>query len=294
LACDYQDFEIIVIDQSSNDDTKNTVDEFLKDTRIRYFRTDTPGLGRARTYGIAVARSEYCCFTDDDCEVSADWLGTMAKVLSENPRAAAAYCSVIAGPHDATKGFVPAYIPTHETVVANIPGKCKARGIGAGLSVRKSISDRIGGFDATLGAGSRFFSCEDGDFSVRALLAGYQIVETNKTSVLHHGFRTFEQGRKLSERDWFGIGSSYSKPLKAGRFNFAIVPLYEFFVVAMWPPINDLFHLRRPRGLTRPIFFLKGFFTCLTYPVDKKTLLFGFKQFSLSDESNRVQLNETV
>ena len=68
----FQDFEIIVIDDASNDDTP-TMMETLSDTRIRYLRQGSKkGQGATRNAGIREARGEYIALLDDDDE----WLPT--------------------------------------------------------------------------------------------------------------------------------------------------------------------------------------------------------------------------
>jgi len=53
-----------------------------------------------------------------------------------------------------------------------------------------------------------------------------------------------------------------------------IVPAWEFPAHALWPPLSDLLHGRRPRGYSRIVGFLRGFAQGLATPVDKDTLLF--------------------
>ena len=68
----FQDFEIIVVDDASNDDTP-TMMETLPDTRIRYLRQGSKkGQGATRNAGILEARGEYIALLDDDDE----WLPT--------------------------------------------------------------------------------------------------------------------------------------------------------------------------------------------------------------------------
>jgi len=43
---------------------------------------------------------------------------------------------------------------------------------------------------------------------------------------------------------------------------------------AIWPPISDALHLRKPRGVGRIIAFLEGFGSGLRTRVDKATLRF--------------------
>ena len=66
----YQDFEIIVVDDGSTDDTEEVIKEFQEqDKRIRYIRHEkNKGGSAARDTGIKAARGEYIAFQDSDDE----------------------------------------------------------------------------------------------------------------------------------------------------------------------------------------------------------------------------------
>jgi hypothetical protein len=51
-------------------------------------------------------------------------------------------------------------------------------------------------------------------------------------------------------------------------------PAYEFIKYALWPPIWDLLHLRKPREITRITAFVTGFIEGLHAPLDKATMIF--------------------
>ncbi len=274
LANTHPNFEIVVVDQSTDSETAQALTPFLHDERLRYVPQAAQGLGRARNLGLTEARGEIVAMTDDDCEVPPHWLETMAAVFEDHPQVAVAFCNVDPVPYDRTAGFIPAYQRSGDKMLLSSRDKCTARGIGAGIAVRRSVVLSLGGFDAMLGAGGGFHGCEDGDMAVRALLRGYGVYETDAVSVQHAGFRTWEEGRSMARRDFFGIGAAYAKPLKCGYWRFVVVPAYEFGCHALWPPISDLLHLRRPRGLGRIGAFLKGFVRGWQTPVDPQTLLF--------------------
>lgn len=69
------DFEVIVIDNGSTDNTFDIVDSFK--TKIRslcYFLEPEPGLHIGRHKGLVEARSDLLVYADDDIEASPTWL----------------------------------------------------------------------------------------------------------------------------------------------------------------------------------------------------------------------------
>ncbi|MEW6170798.1 MAG: glycosyltransferase [Candidatus Omnitrophota bacterium] len=64
LAQTYEDFEIIVIDDGSTDNTEDTINKY--NGKIRYFYQENKGTAAARNFGISKARGEYIAFLDDD------------------------------------------------------------------------------------------------------------------------------------------------------------------------------------------------------------------------------------
>jgi glycosyltransferase involved in cell wall biosynthesis len=269
------DFELIVVDQSTDDRVAEAMARFLPDERVRYLRSDTVGVSRARNLGLAAARTAVVAFTDDDVTVPRDWLATTGRLFDEHERVVVAFYNVRAAPHDAAKGFIPAYLRPGTHVVTGVLAKCAAKGIGAGLSVRRQPVLDLGGFDGLLGPGARFPSCEDGDMALRALLAGWEVLETDAVTVTHDGFRTWEEGKALTKRDWYGIGAAYAKPIRAGKLATVVVVAYEGIWRAVLLPFAPLLRMKRPQGLRRGWYFWRGFARALTMPVDRRSLLFA-------------------
>jgi glycosyltransferase involved in cell wall biosynthesis len=66
LAQTFQDFEIIVVDNESADDTEAVIKAY-NDKRIRYFKNQNNGVVAVnRNYGITKAQGHYIAFCDDD------------------------------------------------------------------------------------------------------------------------------------------------------------------------------------------------------------------------------------
>ncbi len=69
------DYEILVVDNNSTDDTRQVVQSFVeRDPHFRYIFEQRQGLSYARNAGIAAARSDLMVFCDDDVEVSPTWV----------------------------------------------------------------------------------------------------------------------------------------------------------------------------------------------------------------------------
>ena len=268
LANTHPSFEVILIDQSPNQETELAVQQFLHDPRFNYHHTTSVGTGVSRNLGVQIARGTVVAFTDDDCTVPTNWLETMATIFDQHPRVAVVFCNVEAVIYDTSKGFVPTYLRKSDEIVRTLRQKCKARGIGAGMAVRREAVMAYGNFDTLLGPGTRFPDCEDGDIAVRALLNNWWIYETAQVTVTHDGFRTWKQGKELSQRNWIGIGAAYSKPIKCRKWKFLIVVLYEAFAVALWAPLSLIWRFKKPVGLRRFFYFWKGFFQGMRAPID--------------------------
>lgn len=67
LAQTYKNWELIVVDDGSSDNTGQVVNEYIqKDSRIKYFRNDNNGQAAARNYGLSKSHGHYIIFLDDD------------------------------------------------------------------------------------------------------------------------------------------------------------------------------------------------------------------------------------
>jgi glycosyltransferase involved in cell wall biosynthesis len=274
LANTHKSFEVILIDQSDGRETERAISPFLGDSRFHYVSTPTRGVGRSRNIGLSRAAAPIVAFTDDDCSVPENWLEVIEDCFVERPSVAVLFTNVIAGPHDESAGFIPAYERNDSAVLCGFWDKCSARGIGASMAFRRDPVLAIGGFDELMGPGGFFTSGEDVDISVRAIALGYEVYETNRVTVVHFGYRTWLEGRALAKRDWRGIGAAYIKPLRAGHWGMVPVTLYELLVVCILRPLKPMLSLRRPQGLARGVAFLSGFFGGMIHPMDKKRLVY--------------------
>jgi glycosyltransferase involved in cell wall biosynthesis len=274
LANTHPNFELVVVDQSGDSETADALSPHFSDPRLKYVKSSAAGKGAALRIGLSEARGAVVAITDDDCIVPQYWLEKFEEIFAAHPNVAVAFCNVEAAEHDPTQGFVPDFVRSSERLLTTAHDARFVRGLGAGIAVRRSMIEKIGGFDPLLGPGSRFPDCDDRDIAMRALLARYNVYETTSIVVKHFGFRTWQQGVQLTRRNFLGIGAAYSKFLKSGRVELMYIPAYEFFRSALWPPIRDLLYLRQPRGIVRITAFIEGFIVGCRTPIDRATMMF--------------------
>lgn len=81
----YQDFELVIVDDGSTDNTKELVDQQSAEHpgRIRYVHQPNQGSGSARNTGIKHARGRYVAFLDSDDEWLPDYLVKTIGVLEK-------------------------------------------------------------------------------------------------------------------------------------------------------------------------------------------------------------------
>lgn len=108
-----EDLEIVIVDDGSTDDTRETVTEY-DDDRIRYLRHETnQGQNVARNTGLNAVNGTYVSYLDSDDEFLSDYLGRTIELLDVLPEK---YGGVITAYEDHRDGNV----ETHEVYEGEI------------------------------------------------------------------------------------------------------------------------------------------------------------------------------
>lgn len=146
----YQDFEIIIVDDGSNDNIEDVVNSFNND-KIRYIRHgENRGPGAARNTGIELAESDYIAFQDSDDE----WLPWKIEKQMQCFEASSPQVGVVYTGLWRVKGNKKFYIPSHR--IAKKEGDihdiiCRCNFVAAPTAVvRKECFRKAGMFDEGL------------------------------------------------------------------------------------------------------------------------------------------------
>lgn len=91
LAQTYKDFEYIILDDGSRDNTKDVVQPYLADSRLRYVYHDNMGEAETVNQGWQLARGEYFTQVNSDDPVYPNFLEEMVRHLDACPDKILAY-----------------------------------------------------------------------------------------------------------------------------------------------------------------------------------------------------------
>lgn len=228
------DWEVLIVDNNSSDDTRTVVETFsVAFPRARYCFEPRQGLSFARNHGIAQARGNIVLFTDDDVAPETDWL---RRILDGMTSCACDACGGFIAP--AWQSPPPAWlterfhgflaIRAERTDTYEILGNMLPP-YGANMAFKRDVFDRFGAFDVTRGRrGDILASGEDGELFARILAGGGKVMFFGGARV-HHAVESFRLTKHYFRRWRYQTSRNLAESAGfPGRRRVCAVPLYIY------------------------------------------------------------------
>ena len=147
----FSDFEVLVVDDGSTDDTVAVVQKFCqRDNRFSLLQKPNGGLSSARNYGIRHAKGEYIALLDGDDIYHRDKIATHVARLYDKPDVGVVYSASQTIRDDGKPTFISlSGKPVHQNPLLAL--LCKNFvGHGSNAVFRRCLIDEVGGFDENL------------------------------------------------------------------------------------------------------------------------------------------------
>lgn len=214
------EFEVIIVDNNSTDNTPEVVAHMATDApySIRYIHEPRQGKCWALNTGLEAARGDIIVCLDDDCVPARDWLQAVVEAFRDEP------VSLLGGPclsefseavaRDSYRKFLgDRFLGSFEPYAEFTEIFDKNPPMGMNLAFRKVVAQRVGGFDVNLGPRpGRHIGREETAFIRQAQASGFRVFYS-PAMVVHH----YIDDRRISwasirkQGYYSGIGSGREK-----------------------------------------------------------------------------------
>jgi GT2 family glycosyltransferase len=209
----HREFELLLIDQNSDDRAERIVEVFPEIHVVRL--QSTPGLCRGFNLGLRHAAGEIIGFPDDDCWYEPDFLEQLANLFQGHPL----WDGITVRTADEQgRSSIARWDKRPGRLTKTNIGM---RGCSTSVYYRRHVCERVGTFDESIGAWtSPVNPGSDVDYLHRAVRAGFNVQYQPQLAVWHPqtlpGGILDEQGERKRYQYGYGEGSiarKYSVPL---------------------------------------------------------------------------------
>jgi len=210
LAVKDRDFEIVLVDDCSTDDSLERLHAFRDshpEVRVTIVHNESNlGVSGARNAGIDAARGDFVLFTDSDCQVEPEWLERVIQPFSD-PAVAAVGGGIINPPpgNYAERAYV-----GRSRIVASAAQSRHL--VGCNMAFRRDVLVRFR-FDSAL-----TYGCDEDDIVRRMVACGHRTAYVPDAIVHHHHRLTLPGYMKMGYRQGSGAARHwYKHGLYVGR-----------------------------------------------------------------------------
>ncbi|WP_407453749.1 glycosyltransferase [Methanobrevibacter sp.] len=238
-------FEVIIIDDHSEDNTLSIVENFIKennDINLKIFSAEKEGKKFAISQALHLAHNELVIVTDADCVLKTTWIESIVNFYKEKK------CKMILAPvllSPAETFFEKIQVLEHLSLIGSTAGSANigfpVMCNGANMAYEREAALEVEKFrkDFNIPSGDDMFLMEQfvknyGQQSVKFLLSKSAIVETKTCKTISDFFR--QRRRWVSKTKAYTSWKILATAFIVLFFNLSIVSLFigAFFIPALW------------------------------------------------------------
>lgn len=225
----FSDFELIVIDNGSNDNTLKLI-ESIKDQRLKVFSySQNVRVCGARNRGTSHTTGEFIAFLDADDLWTPDKLELQLAALKQHPEAGVAYswtCFMDVNEQGEPASFHPSPCSYFQGNVYKHLLIQNFLHSGSNTLIRKEVINAVGDFDGSL------ISCEDWDYWLRiaaqwhfVVVSKYQILYRRSPGTLSSDIEMVKAGSQMVMEKAYGVAPPELQSLK----NKTLASLHHYY-----------------------------------------------------------------
>jgi len=219
----YEDFEIILVDNDSSDGTVQKVKENFPTVNCIEIKYNA-GVPGGRNVGIKNARGDYLIFIDNDAEAGSNFLKDIESTFKSESRAGVLAFRIV---NYYTREIDKTTWVWNTSLLNNEEFKPVHKFVGAGFAIRKEVIKQVGILWDDL-----FFMHEEKDFCMRLLRTNYRVFYTPKIEVFHKV--SPEKRYESNERTfYYGIRNEFWIYIRNVPFYDALKHLIYFAITAL-------------------------------------------------------------
>lgn len=227
----FQDFELLLIDQNSDDRVQGIIESLHAKINIQRFPA-SPGLCRALNLGLKKTKGEIVAFPDDDCWYPPDLLLNLSDLFAAHPE-----WDGITLPTADEQG-VPSIARWAKRPGRLTKSNLGMRGCSTSVFYRRKVCTQVGTFDETIGGGINLLSPgSDMDYLHRIVRAGLYLEYQPQLAVGHPQTLPTETITERGKRKRYTYG--YGEGFIARKYS---LPLWYPAAIISFPFMRAIKH----------------------------------------------------
>jgi glycosyltransferase involved in cell wall biosynthesis len=223
-------FEVIVVDDGSENPLKGVVDPFRNQLDVILLSQPNAGPATARNTGASQARGTFLAFTDDDCAPAPDWLKNLAKRFAATPDCAIGGRTLNRLPDNPFSTASQMLIDYLYGYYNSVPNRAQIFASN-NLALPADLFRAIEGFDTNFS----YAAGEDREFCDRWLHHGYGMIYAPEVVVRHSHFLRIQTFCKQHFNYGRAAFHFHRVRAKRGKKRIRIEPLRFYFDLLRYP-----------------------------------------------------------